>query len=155
MITLTLALGWILGTILAMIAISVFNAVDSILYRRRIKRHLRNGLLLLLFSALPVMAALPVGQLRTNVTFSIGYPANELSTNLFFKFYSTTNLALPVTQWPVYALVPATNLIITLPIDANQRLFVVTASNWWGESFFSNQAGTEPLPRSTSLTIGP
>jgi hypothetical protein len=102
-------------------------------------------------------AAVLAAPLRTNLTLQVlNYPANELSTNLVFKVYSTTNINLSVTNWPLYRTVVATNSQISLPIDANQRFFVLTSSNWWGESSFSNVAGTPPLPRSdASIRLGP
>lgn len=111
--------------------------------------------LLIVIPAVALLAALP-GQLRTTVVLFWDYPANELSTNLTFKIYSTTNAALAVSSWPVLTNKVGTNTTITLPIDAVQRYYVVTASNWWGESDFSNVAGTPPLPRDqTNLRLGP
>ena len=99
---------------------------------------------------------LPPGTLRTSVTLAWNYPTNQLSTNLTFKIYSSTNLTLPVTNWPLVQTVAGTNLSVTMPIDGQQRWYVMTSSNWWGESSFSNVAGTEPLPRSdVDLGIGP
>jgi len=108
-----------------------------------------------LFVAFASLAA-PPGVMRTNVNLAWDYPTNELSTNLTFKLYSATNIASPVATWPLLTTVVGTNLSVTLPIDAQQRYFVMTASNWWGESIPSNVAGTPPLPRSDSkLSLGP
>jgi hypothetical protein len=94
--------------------------------------------------------------MRTNITFSWTFPTQHLSTNVLFKFYSSTNLTLPVTNWPLYATKIGTNTTVTLPIDAQQRWFVLTASNWWGETDFSNVAGTQPiLPSESTVMIGP
>lgn len=89
---------------------------------------------------------------RSKVVLTSDYPTNELSTNLWFKVYSSTNASTPVTTWPLIAIVPGTNATFTLPIDAVQRFYVVKASNsWWRiDSDFSNTAATEPVPREVS-----
>ncbi len=90
------------------------------------------------------LQAAPPGILRTNVTLAWDYPVTELSTNLVFKIYSATNVIQPVV---LLTNVSGTNTQVTLPLDAQQRYFVVTASNYWGESSFSNVAETPPPPR--------
>lgn len=98
----------------------------------------------------------PPGVLRTNVPLTWTYPTNLLSTNLIFKVYSSTNVSVPVTNWPLTATVIGTNTNVVLPINAQQRFFVLTASNWWGESDFSNVAQTPPVPSDEgTLSIGP
>lgn len=113
--------------------------------------------LVLVAAALVAVASLAApGNLRTNATVEWQYPETELSTNLTFKLYSTTNVAQPTAEWPLLTTVVGTNLQVTVPIDAAQRFFVLTASNWWGESDFSNVASTPVLPRSdVTVRIGP
>ncbi|OHD27380.1 MAG: hypothetical protein A2Y38_01870 [Spirochaetes bacterium GWB1_59_5] len=112
-------------------------------------------LALLALAVVPVDAA-PPGVLRTNVTLQCDYPAGELGTNLVFKIYSSTNLSVAVTNWPLLKTVVATSTHITLPIDATQRFYVMTASNWWGETSFSNVAQTPPIPRDViNVRLGP
>lgn len=94
-----------------------------------------------------LFAVTVIGQLRTNVVLEFDYPATELSTNLTFKVYSTTNITQPVTNWPVLLTVVGTNASITIPMTAQQRFFVITASNYWGEGNFSAVAQTPPPPR--------
>ena len=97
------------------------------------------------------------GQMRTNITLSFDFPANLLSTNVLFKFYSSTSIAQPVNQWPLYGTAVGTNTTFTFPIDAaaGQRYFVMTASNWWGETSFSNVTNTQPvLPSLVNVSIG-
>jgi hypothetical protein len=105
-------------------------------------------ILLLLLVALPSLAAL-----RTNVTLVFDYPVNELSTNLTFKFYSSTNAAAPLASWTLFAAVPATNTTYTFPLQPQQRFFFVTASNYWAESDPSSVASTPVPPRSGVLSI--
>lgn len=110
--------------------------------------------LLLLLLALPAMGA--PGVLRTNAMLRWTYPTNELSTNLTFYIYSHTNISVPLTNWPVLTNVVGTNLSVAFPINAQQRWFFMTASNWWAESLPSEVVGTPPLPRNDSkLELGP
>jgi hypothetical protein len=65
-------------------------------------------------------------------------------------------MSLPLTSWVQITNVSGTNISVTFPIDAQQRWFVATASNWWGTSDFSGVAATPPLPRSDlKLQLGP
>lgn len=84
------------------------------------------------------------------------YPPGAITPELVLKIYSTTNPTLPLSSWPLLATVNPTNTRITLPIDYHQRFYVMTASNWWAESFFSNGTNTPPTLRLTnSLRLGP
>jgi hypothetical protein len=80
-------------------------------------------------------------------------PTNTLTTNLFFKLYTTTNLSLPMSNWTAMVL---TNVV---PYGNNQLAstnyflygnwyFVMTWSNamWKSESPFSNVAAPDQLP---------
>jgi hypothetical protein len=90
--------------------------------------------------------------LRTNVTLVWDYPAAELSPDLTFKLYYTTNVALPTASWSLYTNVVGTNLHLDVPITSQARWFTLTASNVIGEGDFSNAALTAP-PRSGTLRI--
>lgn len=103
-------------------------------------------ILLFLLIWIAAKAAGP-GATRNSVTLAWDYPTNELSTNLLFKVYSHTNITVPLTNWTVLTNVVGTNLNVAIPMNAQQRFFYVTASNYWGESFPSNVAGTPPPPR--------
>lgn len=110
--------------------------------------------------ALAVAAVLclgaPPGVIRTNVTLAWDpYPTNQISPDLVLKVYSSTNATAPLSTWPLLTTVNPTNSTVTLPTDAQQRFFVMTASNWWGESFFSNVTNTPPTLRLTNnLRLG-
>jgi len=79
------------------------------------------------------------------------YPANEL-TNVTFNVYSTTNIALPLTNWLVMTNVNSTNVV--LDITPGQRYFYATATNFWGESDPSTVASVPATPKSgTNLVI--
>jgi hypothetical protein len=108
-------------------------------------------LLLALSAAALIRAAIqPIG----DVTLFFDYPTNQLSTNLTFRVYATTNLSFPLTNWTVIKTVVGTNTSVTVRVVPGQNYFAMTASNMWLESDFSNVALTPPLPRSdVNLTI--
>jgi hypothetical protein len=124
---------------------------------------------LCLLTVVSFVALAIVPSLRTTVPLEFDYPATELPMIQVFKVYSSTNPIQAVTSWPLYATLYPTNLTMlgtnasglvtnrfTLPIDATQRYFVMTASNWFGEGGFSVVAGTPPPPRSdVPLRVGP
>lgn len=111
--------------------------------------------LLALNLLLPAAVFAAPGNIRTNAVLVWSYPTNELSTNLTFIIYSSTNLSTPLTNWPVLKVVAGTNLQTSFPISQQQRWFVMTSSNWWGASDFSEVAATPPLPRSdVKLELG-
>lgn len=94
---------------------------------------------------------------KTNVTLVWDYPATELNTNLTFKLYSSTNITVPLTNWPVATNVPGTITNVTLPIQPGMTFYFVTASNEFGESDPSNTV-TGQVARSGSkvkITPGP
>lgn len=89
------------------------------------------------------------------VTLAWDYPTNELSTDLWFNIYETTNLAAPLTNWNCLTNVLGTNLTASVIVQPGAHFFVATASNFWGESLTSNVASTPilPKPAGDSLTI--
>jgi len=134
------------------------KAIRSLCHSRGV--HIGNrvrAVALMIFMVCGMAAAAGPGNLRTNITLSFDFPTNLLSTNVLFKFYSSTTITQPVNQWPLYASVVGTNTSYTFPIDAvaGQRWFVMTASNWWGETSFSNVTNTQPvLPSLVNVSIG-
>ena len=106
------------------------------------------------------------GQISTNgILLAWDYPASVLSTNqVLFKLYSTTNLTSPQSSWPLVKSIRSTNgipvgtnlsFITAFPMQAEARYFVMTASNFWGESVFSSVAATPSAPRfDVPLSIG-
>jgi hypothetical protein len=76
------------------------------------------------------------------------YDTNQLSTNLSFNIYGSTNLAQPVSSWPILTNVIGTNTSCDLWLTPAQYFFVGTASNFWGEtSVTSNLVVTPPAPQ--------
>ena len=130
---------------------------------KRLKR-----LLLLPLLMLGLLIGLAAQSPSGNVVLAFDYPVSDLDTNLVFKLYGTTNVALPLTNWLVMASAAATSAVSTNLIGTNlvatfnipvtitpgRFFFVCTASNFWQESVPSNVASTPALPRSDSkLTI--
>jgi hypothetical protein len=80
------------------------------------------------------------------VTLAWDYPAAELKGTAF-NIYHSQDPALPLNQWQKVASVQETNLC-RLSIVPGAHFFTATASNFWGESQFSNIASTPAVPRS-------
>lgn len=100
-------------------------------------------------------AALDLSPPSGNVVLSWSYPAESLSPDLTFRVYASTNLATPITNWACLTNIAGTNLSASVKIQPGQMFFVMTASNFWGESLTSNVAATPklPLPAGDTLTI--
>jgi hypothetical protein len=117
-----------------------------------------------LFSAWLVLAGVPITP--TPVSLIWGYPTDSVSTDMVFVFYSTNTLSAPVTTWPFFTNVWATNymnglnptnldntgtnMVCRLPFMTlpGQGFYVGVATNFWGSSDFSTVASTPPVPRS-------
>ena len=100
--------------------------------------------------ALALLAGPPSGK----VTLAWDYPTNELTTNLVFKLYHSTNIVAPLGTWTVLTNVVGTNLSVSVVVTPGVNFFAMTASNLWGESDFSNVAETPALPSSgTGLKV--
>lgn len=83
-----------------------------------------------------------------------GYDTNMLSTNLIFYVYGTTNFSVPVEQWPVVTNVVGTNLSVAMDITPGKNYFVMTASNFWGESGISSSVASTPsVPRTMNDSV--
>lgn len=87
------------------------------------------------------------------LTLSWDYPVSEISPDLTFRVYHSTNIASP--SW-----VLVTNVVgvttATVPVIPGVHVFAVTSySTFWGiESPFSDAASTPPAPRSgTNLKL--
>jgi hypothetical protein len=72
------------------------------------------------------------------------YPTNDLSEDLWFNLYSTTNIAAPLSTWPMVTNFVGTSTVATVSVPwGEKRFFTVIASNYWGEfSAFSNVTNT-------------
>lgn len=81
-----------------------------------------------------------------DISLSWDYPESE-RTNVVFRVYSSTNVTIPLSQWKVMTNVTATNFV-RLKVVPGVNYFTMTASNFWGESTFSEVVSTPALPRS-------
>lgn len=79
------------------------------------------------------------------IQFAWDYPTNELSTNLTFILWKSTDL----TNWTQVAAFPGTNTTATFTLaPVGACAFALSASNFWGStSFFSNFAFVPNPPR--------
>lgn len=79
------------------------------------------------------------------ITLLWDYPASNLSTDLVFRVYTSSDL----TNWTALATVPGgTNGVLSLQVLPAEAFYYVTASNFWGESLPSAPASTPPIPAS-------
>lgn len=90
----------------------------------------------LLLSVPPTGGQEPVKYIR----IEWDYPASEITDDMWWKIYSHTNPAVPVSQWPVIAEIPATatNTFFVIAVEPGARFFQVTANNAFGESDFAS-----------------
>lgn len=99
-----------------------------------------------LFLLLTVIhSAPPINGIGT-VNLVADYPTNDITPDMVFKWYLSRDITTPMSNWVVVA--TTTNPAIRLPVTAGVNFFAITASNFWGESDFSNVASTPALPRS-------
>jgi hypothetical protein len=89
-----------------------------------------------------------------NITLRWKYDTNELSTNLWFTIYETTNLSEPLSNWNPVLTMPGTNVSATFNVNPGEHFFVATTSNFWGEtSITSNLTSTPPLPQNINDSL--
>lgn len=82
------------------------------------------------------------------------YPQDELSTNMTFVLYSTTNITTPFGLWTVVTNVSGTQTNATVRVTPGKLFLTLTASNLWGESDPSNVVPLPAMPRSDGkLTV--
>lgn len=80
----------------------------------------------------------PVIVVPPSKTVRIGwsYPVNFETPDLVFKVYHATNLNLNPRQWALLTNIPGNFRSATLAADQAQEFFLMTASNYLGESDF-------------------
>ncbi len=108
--------------------------------------------------ALVQASTLPPAGAPCSVTFAWDYQKSNMTPDLVFKLYGTSNSALPVTNWTLLTTVFGTNLQVVVDVLPGAQFFVLTASNFWGESDPSNVIATPPLPRgdvNLRIRLGP
>ena len=78
------------------------------------------------------------------VTLAWDYPTNELA-GVTFRVKWSNDITIPMTNWVTIATLTNTMAKVDLPRGVN--FLTCTASNFWGESAFSNVASTPPVVR--------
>lgn len=81
------------------------------------------------------MIAVPSKKVRIGWSFPVAFETSDL----VFKVYHSTDLRVPVNQWPLWTNIPGSNRFAEVSADQVQEFFVVTASNYLGESGFATQ----------------
>lgn len=103
-----------------------------------------------------LFASVASGAVFKNITLSWPtYPKNELTTNISFNVYSTTNVILPLPLWPMVTNVSGLRTNVAIPIQAGITFYYVTATNRMGESSPFSNVVSEQVPRSDVLHIEP
>lgn len=94
------------------------------------------------------LLALPLSaQLKSNLNFTVTYPVS--ATGVTFYVYGSTNVAVPVDQWPMLYTATTTNFIRPCQLGPTW-FFSAKASNEIGLSDFSMVAPVQAGPRSDS-----
>jgi hypothetical protein len=73
------------------------------------------------------------------VQLSWQFPAARQTPDLVFKVYQSTSLGLPLRLWSVLTNLPGTTRSVDIAADNAQAFFVVTASNFLGESGYATK----------------
>lgn len=94
------------------------------------------------------LCAFALSAWAATVSLQWSYPINGYTPDLVFVIYGTSNLAVNVTNWPIYTNYAATNACVTnggnltwtMPVvpAATAQFFTCAASNLWGVSALSN-----------------
>lgn len=79
------------------------------------------------------------------IYYEDGLPTDGM---LSFNIYVHTNVAEPLTNWMWLTNIQGVYRSAKVGIAPGSYFFAVTASNWWGESVFSNVARVPGPPRS-------
>ena len=87
------------------------------------------------FSSSAIIAAPP----SKTVKIGWSFPINLETPDLVFKVYHSTDLGVPINRWALLTNIPGTNRAADLAADQPREFFVVTASNYLGESGFATQ----------------
>lgn len=86
--------------------------------------------------------------LRDRISLFWEYPEEGDDTLSFNLWHSPTLPTLLSGGWAFRTNIPGTDRKIILPLEPGVHFFTLSASNFWGESSFSNVASTPAPPRS-------
>lgn len=90
------------------------------------------------------------GIFRDEVTLAWDYQTNRIPGTVFFV-YGSENVYMPIEEWPVITVVTGQTWA-TFQTVPSSWFFAVTASNWWGETDFSNVLEI-PEPPSSDINL--
>lgn len=117
---------------------------------------MRTALLTIVLAALLISAKAATNTTQITLQWSYSDPAPNA-----FTVYWTTNAVLPVTNWAVISL-PGTNALYTnsvtltnysMQVIPGQYFFTMSASDFWGESFFDGTVSTPQVRFGTKLSV--
>lgn len=90
---------------------------------------------------LALAASTALGSEVVKLRFPWAYPG-ELDTNNTFYLFTTTNIALPLTNWTVLTNVPGNVTQVVVTVTSEKQFFTMATSNLWGVSPFTNTLAT-------------
>jgi hypothetical protein len=96
----------------------------------------------LLFLCVAMIALTAAAQITGHVNLFWGYPPSDYTNTFSVNVYETTNFNAPA--WNLLTNVSGAQTNILLDIQPGAHFFRLTATNFWGESDFSNTATTPP-----------
>lgn len=86
-----------------------------------------------IFGPQPIIVAPP----SKTITIGWSYPVNFETPDLVFKVYASTNLNMPLNDWALLTNIPGNCRSAILSADKPQEFFLMTASNYLGESNYA------------------
>ena len=98
------------------------------------------GRLLALILLVSLTASAAIISPEPKIKLEWDYPIDQLSPDLRFNIYHTTDISVPVSQWKVLISVVGTNLSVMLPKLEGPQFFAITASSASGESAFAGRS---------------
>jgi hypothetical protein len=84
-----------------------------------------------------MMTAVIVLPTSKKVRLTWNFPAFRQTPDLIFKVYHSTNLSASLRLWVLLTNIPGTLRMVDLPAVNTQEFFMLTASNYLGESGYS------------------
>jgi len=73
------------------------------------------------------------------IRLSWNFPLERQTPDLVFKVYHSTNLSIPLRLWAALTNIPGTLRSVEILADKSQEFYIVTASNYLGESDYATR----------------
>jgi len=96
------------------------------------------------------LSAAEKGVFRDHISLVWDYRTNNLPETVV-RIYGSSDLTVPMKAWPIITMVTG-ETHVTFNTVPDHWFFAVTASNWWGESSFSNVLEI-PEPPSSDIKL--